>query len=158
MKKWGVYEWSVILCFFFIPLTASMIELLLSHSISTIVDTILKWVVFSSIGLRLGSAGFKQISQPQFTAKEIFNISDEGALPLVREIGFANISFSVIALGSLFIPSFRLPSAIAGGLYFGLSGLLHIQKPKASTEERFAMITDIYIFLVLLVLVVLKQI
>ena len=156
MKKWRLYEWSVILLFFLIPSLAIAIELILNNSTLTIVEITLKWVVFCSIGLRLGSSGLKQIIQPQFTASEIFNISDERVFPLVREIGFANISFSTIALISFFIPSFRLPSAIAGGLYFGLAGLLHILKYKASDEEKFAMITDIYIFVILLVLLVLN--
>ncbi|GAB2027496.1 DUF6790 family protein [Lactovum odontotermitis] len=156
MKKWGLYEWSVILFFFVVPATAIVAELLLKKPlpIRMMSEIALKWMVFSGVGLRLGSAGLKQIKQPQFTAKEIFRVSDERAISLVKEVGFANVSFSSIALISLIIPSFRLPAAIAGGLYFGLAGLLHIQKVEASSAEKFAMVSDIYIFIVLLFLVI----
>lgn len=149
MKKWGLYEWSIILLFIVVPLTAIVSELLLSGSTLPLAEIALKWMVFCAIGLRLGAAGIKQISQPLFTAKQIFKIQDDDVLPIVKELGFANVCFSVVALISLFVPTFRIPSAIGGGLYYGFAGLLHVTKPKDSSKEIFAMVSDIFIFLVL---------
>ncbi len=156
MKKWGLYEWSIILFFIVVPFSAIGTESLLFRSIRPLTEIAFKWFVFSGIGLRLGGAGIKQIIQPRFTAREIFKIQDDGVLPLVRELGFANVCFSAVALASLFVPTFRIPAAIAGGLYFGLAGLLHVTKSKESSEEIFAMVSDIFIFLVLGILMVIS--
>lgn len=156
MKKLGLYEWSIILFFIVVPLGAIGAEILLFGFSFSLSELALKWFVFSGIGLRLGGAGIKQVFQPQFTAKEIFKVEDRGALPLVRELGLANICFSVIAITSLFVPSFRIPASVAGGLYFGFAGLLHVTKPKESSEEVFAMVSDLVIFLVLVVLVIIN--
>lgn len=115
-----------------------------------------KWFVFSGIGLRLFTAGVKQVIQPQFTAQEIFNISDKKIIPIIKELGFANICFGIIALVSFFIPSFRIPAVLAGGLYFGFAALIHIRKKRDSSEETFAMISDLYIFIVLGILLILN--
>jgi hypothetical protein len=79
-----------------------------------------------------------------------------GTKPIIRELGFANVCFAVLAIVSLFAPSFRMPAAIAGGIYFGLAALLHLFKPKAGGKEIFTMIFDIYIFIVLLVLTIIN--
>jgi len=158
MKKPSLYEWSVILSFIIVPLTAIGVEILIVDSSPRLAVVALKWFVFCGIGLRLGMAGIKQIITPQFTAKEIFKIQNDGILPIVRELGFANVCFSVIALISLFIPTFRIPSAIAGGLYFGLAGLLHITKQKDSENEIFALVSDIFIFLIIGILSIINVI
>lgn len=155
MKKWGLYEWSILLVFLIVPLIAILVELLLIGTSQTFVAVAFKWFLFSGIGLRLGGAGIKQIMQPQFTAKEIFNIVGDGATPVVRELGFANVCFAILAVISFFVASFRIPAAITGGLYFGLAGLLHVFKPKDSNKEIFAMVSDLYIFFVLLILLIL---
>lgn len=155
MKKWEIYEWSVLLFFVAVPLSGILVELLLIGTSETFVAIAFKWFLFSGVGLRLGGAGIKQVMQPQFTAKEIFNIEGDGATPVVRELGFANVCFSALAVISFFVSSFRIPAAITGGLYFGLAGLLHVFKPKDSGKEIFAMVSDFYIFFVLLILLIL---
>lgn len=155
MKKWGIYEYSIILFFIILPIGASIIELQTFTENATI-EIFLKWYVFFAIGLRLGSAGIKQILQPQFTAENIFKIKTKEVLPLVRELGFANISLAIIALLSLALPTFRIPAAIAGGIYFGLAGFMHLNKKKSSKEEVFAMISDLFIFIVLFIILVIE--
>ena len=154
MKNWKLYEWSIVLFFLIIPLTAIIANYYLVDTKETIIEIALKWFVFSGIGLRLGSAGIKQILHPQFTAKEIFKISEKRVSFVVRELGFANLCFSILAILSFFVQSFLIPAAITGGLYFGFAGLLHVFKQKESDKEIFAMISDIYIFVVLTVLVI----
>lgn len=155
MKKWGLYEWSILLFFLIVPLVAMLVEFLFIGTSQTFVAIAFKWFLLSGVGLRLGGAGVKQIMQPQFTAKEIFNIESDGAAAVVRELGFANICFAVLAVISFFVSSFRIPAAITGGLYFGFAGLLHVFKPKDSSKEIFAMVSDLYIFFVLLILLIL---
>jgi hypothetical protein len=154
MKKFGLYQWSVCLFFLILPFTAILLEEY--NNEEPFITIAFKWFVFSGIGLRLGSAGLKQVIQPHFTVKEIFNSDCDAAAPIVRELGFANICFGVIALISLFEPTFRIPAAIAGGLYFGLAGMLHVFKQKDSENEMFAMISDFFIFLILLILLILN--
>lgn len=158
MKKWGMYEWSVILFFIGIPLVLIVMECLLFKSALSLSEISLKWFVFSGVGLRLGSSGIMQITNPKFTAKDIFNIQEDAALPLVKEVGFANISFSILALLSLCVPAFRVPAAIAGGSYFGFAGLLHIFQAKTSDKEWFAMLSDMFIFVILAVCIVVNLI
>ena len=68
-----------------------------------------RWFVFWGVGVRLGLAGLRQFFQPGFTAKEIFHIGGDEALPLVRELGVANVATAAVGLLSLVFPSFTLP-------------------------------------------------
>ena len=156
MKKWTAYEYFVILCFCVVPIISIALESLLISTETTMSELALKWFVFGSIGLRLGIAGMKQLVHPQFTAKEIFNILDDAANPLVKELGSANICFSLLAIVSLWVTSFRIPAALAGGLYFGFAGFMHLLKPRESDKETFAMISDLFIFFVLIILIIMN--
>jgi len=114
-------------------------------------DLLGKWFIFSAVGLRLLLAGIKQTTNPAFTAKTIFQIEQKDVLPIVRELGFANICFGLIGIVSLFLPGWRIVSAFGSGLYYGIAGLQHIIKRPAGANEKFALITDILIFIILLV-------
>lgn len=149
MKKWGLYEWSILLFFVIVPVVAIITECYIIKVPITRTESAFKWFVFSGIGLRLLGAGLKQTMNPSFTAREIFKLTDDAVFPIVRELGFANLCFATIAIISLFIPSFRAPSAVAGGMYFGLAGGLHLFQKEKNSEEIFAMVSDIFIFLVI---------
>jgi hypothetical protein len=110
-----------------------------------------KWFVFSAVGLRLFAAGVQQSVKPAFTAKEIFHINSADSFPIVRELGFANICFGLVGIISLFKPEWRIVSAFASGLYFGIAALQHLIKKPAGANENFALWTDIIIFCVLLI-------
>lgn len=105
-----------------------------------------KWFIFSAVGLRLAVAGIQQSAKPAFTAKEIFHIDGPDSLPIVRELGFANLCFGLVGLVSLFKPEWRVVSAFASGLYYALAGLLHVIKKPVSVNETFALWTDLLIF------------
>ena len=154
MKKIGLYEISVVTFFIILPIVGVIIDVSILKSEINIYSLMFKWFVFSGVGLRLLSAGLKQLINPSFTAKEIFKVNDEKSFSIVREVGLANISFGFIGLLSFFLPQFRLAAAISGGLYFGLAGCLHLFNKVKSRDEIFAMISDYFIFFVLLILVI----
>lgn len=158
MKKISLYELSVIAFLLLIPIIGSIIEIFVLKSDLKTGGLMLKWFVFSGVGLRLFTAGLKQAGNPGFTAKEIFKLNDDSSLPIVREIGLANISFGVIGLLSFFLPEFRLAAAVSGGLYFGLAGFAHLFRNEKRKKEQLAMISDLFIFAVLLVLIFISYI
>jgi hypothetical protein len=109
-----------------------------------------KWFIFSAVGLRLFLAGIKQVKDPAFTAKQIFHMSSEEVYPVLRELGFANMCFGLVGIVSLFRPDWRIVSAFASGLYFGIAAVQHGWRGAVGINERFALWTDLVIFGVLL--------
>ena len=108
-----------------------------------------KWVVFWSIGFRLLLAGLRQTAKPEFTAKQIFNLDGNDSLVVIRELGFANICFGSLAIISIFIPFWRSAAAFCGGLYMGIAGIYHIIKKPSGLNEIIAMVSDLFVFVVL---------
>ncbi|MBV7272075.1 hypothetical protein I6U48_03975 [Clostridium sp. PL3] len=135
MRKIGLYEISIVVFFALLPIVGISNDIFILKSRTNISNLMFKWFVFSGVGLRLLSAGLKQAANPSFTAKEIFKVNDEKSFPIVREIGFANISFGLLGVLSFCFPGFRLAAAISGGLYFGLAGCLHLFSKKRSKDE-----------------------
>ena len=135
---------------FILPLGCSVGQILINKNTAFSFDLIAKWFIFSAVGLRLFVAGIKQTTDPAFTAKEIFHLDKPESFPIVRELGFANLCFGLIGIISLFLPQCRIVSAFGSGLYYGLAGLQHSLKKSAGTNERFALVTDIIISIVLL--------
>src|ERR1700691_5887535 len=113
------------------------------HSTLPLMDLIGKWFTFWAVGVRLFVAGLRQTLQPRFTAREIFNLQGDDALPIVRELGLANISMGTLGLVSLWLPAVTLPAALVGGLYYGLAGALHLGRGEKTFNERFAMVSDL---------------
>lgn len=108
-----------------------------------------KWFVFWAVGMRLLLAGVRQMANPAFTADTIFGIKDKAAQIIVRELGFANFAIGVLGGLSLLNHEWVVPTAIAGGLFYGLAGALHLRKGERNTNENIAMISDLFIFVVL---------
>jgi hypothetical protein len=135
---------------FILPLLCSVGQILISKDTHFSFDLIGKWFIFSAVGLRLFIAGLKQTTDPKFTAKEIFHHDNAKSFPIVRELGFANLCFGLVGIFSLFFPQWRVVSAFGSGLYFGIAGLQHFLKKPVGANERFALVTDIIIFLLLL--------
>lgn len=140
---------SVLTCV--LPAVCTIGQILISKDTTFSFALFGKWFIFSAVGLRLFLAGIKQTTNPAFTAKEIFHIDSPDSLPIVRELGFANLCFGLIGIVSLFIPQWRVVSAFGSGLYYGIAGLQHVLKKPAGINEMFALVTDILIFILLLV-------
>jgi hypothetical protein len=104
-----------------------------------------KWFVFWAGGVRLFLAGLRQIFQPAFTARTIFEISDPGALAIVRELGFANVTMGAVGLASLAAPAWLTPAALVGFLYYGLAGIGHVARQERNAVENTALISDLLI-------------
>ena len=135
---------------FILPLVCSVGQTLINKDLAFSFELIGKWFIFSAVGLRLFIAGIKQTTDPAFTAKEIFHLDSPQSLPIVRELGFANLCFGLVGIVSFFLPQWRVVSAFGSGLYYGIAGLQHLLKKPAGTNEKFALFTDIFIFLFLL--------
>jgi len=108
-----------------------------------------RWFVFWGVGVRLGIAGLRQFLQPEFTARQIFGMSTDEALPVIRELGVANAATAVVGLLSLFMPAFLLPVAISAGLFYGIAGLKHLAASKRSLNEHVAMASDLFLAAIL---------
>jgi hypothetical protein len=135
---------------FILPLVCSFGQILINKDTPFSFELIGKWFIFSAVGLRLFIAGIKQTTDPAFTSKEIFHLDNRESFPIVRELGFANLCFGLIGIGSLFLPQWRVVSAFGSGLYYGIAGLQHFLKKPVGINEKFALATDMIIFLMLL--------
>lgn len=149
-----MYFATVILLLLIFPVASVTIETLRSGEAASLMFLIGKWFVFWAVGVRLFIAGARQVVQPRFTAEEIFGIRDRGSFAIVREVGFANLSMGLLGICSIVRPDWIVPAAIVGGLYYGLAGAGHIFHSNKNAKENVAMISDGFIFLLLLAFVV----
>ena len=147
-----MYFASVILLLFVLPVVSISAETLLSHHAMSMV-LVGKWFVFWGAGIRLLLAGIRQVLQPRFTAEEIFGIHDTSSFAIVREVGLANLSMGFLGICSLLRVGWLVPAAVVGGLYYGLAGVGHVFGRDKNPKEYMAMISDGFIFIVLLVFV-----
>ena len=111
------------------------------------------WFVFWAVGVRLLTAGVRQVVKPGLTSEGILGIPGREAWLLVRELGFANIAIGTIGILSLWNAGWRPAAALAGGLFLVAAGVLHAVKSHRDTEENVAMVSDLVIGLLMLVYV-----
>jgi hypothetical protein len=147
-----MYFASVILLLLVLPIASISAEVLISHHAMSMA-LVGRWFVFWGVGVRLFLAGVRQVIQPRFTAEEIFGIRDTGSFAIVREVGFANLSMGFIGVCTLLRVGWLVPAAVVGGLYYGLAGAGHVFTHDKNAKEYLAMISDGFIFVVLLVFV-----
>ena len=112
---------------FVLPAVCTIGQIFISNDATSLFALFGKWFIFSAVGLRLFLAG------------------------IVRELGFANLCFGLIGIVFLFMTQWRVVSAFGSGLYYGIAGLQHVLKKPAGINEMFALVTDILIFILLLV-------
>jgi hypothetical protein len=145
-KRINLYLINVLATMLILPLLSIALEAVIKK-IPLSLELTAKYFIGWAIGVRLLIAGLRQSTRPQFTAEQIFNIRDGGeSLPIIRELGFGNICLGLIGIISFFNSQWRLPAAVAGGLYFGLAGLLHAFRKAATRNELIAKISDLFIF------------
>ena len=134
---------------FVLPLIFTFAEIVTAKAILFPFTLFGKWFIFFAAGIRLFIAGIKQITDPGFTLKQIFQINSSESFPIMRELGFANLCFGLIGILSLFLPAWRIVSAFGSGLYYGFAGLQHALEKPTGGNEKFALVTDIVIFIFL---------
>ena len=144
------YLFIVLLLMFFLPLLSTTVECWCSQHSLPLIPLAGKWFLFWAIGVRLFTAGFKQALNPSFTAQDIFHLTDKQSFVVVRELGFANICMGSVAIISLFVPQWRMAAAFCGGLYMGIAGAMHIVKKPVSGNEWVALVSDVFIGLVMM--------
>jgi len=129
-----------------LPVASIALERAVASAPRDLPSAIGAWFIFWGIGVRLATAGLRQIVQPSFTAREIFHHQGAESETIVRELGFANVCLGLTAILSLFAPGWRMAAAFGGGLYFGIAGLMHAIKRPATPNEWVALISDLFIF------------
>ena len=140
----------VVIALFMLILPAACIaaEYAWLHTSADLVALTGKWFAFWGVGMRLGLAGLRQAFNPAFTAQDIFEIEDARVHPIVRELGFANLALALLGLLAL-LPGWTMPAAVAGGLFFALAGWKHTGAIERNLTRTVAMVSDIFIALVL---------
>jgi len=131
-----------------LPAACVAVEYAWLHTSADLVALTGKWFAFWGVGMRLGLAGFRQAFNPAFTARDIFEIEDERIHPIVRELGFANLALALLGVCAL-LPGWAPPAALAGGLFFALAGWKHIVATDRNTIRTVAMVSDLFMALVL---------
>lgn len=112
------------------------------------VALVVKWFVFWAVGARLAIAGVRQIVKPGLTAK-LLGIESRDADVVVRELGFANVSFGVLGIATLFAPGWLRGAALAGAIFYLLAGVQHARVRHRDRDETVAMLSDLGIAIVL---------
>lgn len=133
------------------PLAGVGIELIAQDNHQDLVEIAARWFVFWGVGVRLFLAGIVQITKPSFTAQKILGVESEESLILVRELGFANLAMGRLGLATIFVNAWVLGSALAGSIFYFFVGVNHAQQPERNAKENYAMVTDIFLGLLLAV-------
>jgi hypothetical protein len=154
-KSSKIYLLSVMAFMLFLPLLSISFDHFRNDQ-KAIISLIGKWFVFWAIGVRLLTAGLRQAINPSFTAQNIFHITDKDGFVLVKELGYANICTGCLGIISLLIPTWRMPAAFTGGLFLGIAGINHIIKRPAGLNEAVAMISDLFIAIIMTMYILLS--
>jgi hypothetical protein len=144
-----MYLAVIVLLMGVLPIASIFVEFVLPHSNADLLFLIGKWFVFWSVGVRLLLAGLRQIANPEFTAETIFDVKEKAALTIVQELGFGNLAIGLLGVLTLFNRQWIAPAAIVGGLFYGLAGIKHLTKGDRNATENIAMISDLFIAVVL---------
>jgi hypothetical protein len=149
-----MYVVTVLLLCVVLPVASVVVDHATAHAAAPWLVLLGKWFVFWSGGVRLVLAGLRQLIQPRFTSKEIFGIDSDDPLPLVQELGVANLAAGVVATASVAFPAFVLPMAIAGAIFYSFAGIRHLRDAHRNANQNLAMATDLLVGIVLAAYVV----
>jgi hypothetical protein len=149
-----MYILMIVLLMFVFPITSILTEMLLFRSTAGIVPLIGKWFVFWAVGVRLFTAGLRQALSPRFTAERLLGIKGSEQLIVVQELGFANLSMGILGITTILKGNWTLPAAIVGCLFIGLAGIRHIFSKGRNLLENSAMLSNLVIFVVLIIYVI----
>jgi hypothetical protein len=145
-----MYIISVVAFMFVLPVSFVLGEASIAH-VPLSAALVQKWFVFWAVGVRLSSAGLRQMFQPGYTAKVVLSLKGEEALLVVRELGMANLSIGLVGLVSLVASSWQPAAALAGVIFYSLAGVNHALQNERGRPQNMALISDLLIAVVLLV-------
>jgi hypothetical protein len=57
---------------------------------------------------------------------------------------------------ALLINQWIIPAALSGGMFLGLAGINHILQRDKNDQEKVAMISDLFIFVIILIFIILS--
>ena len=149
-----MYILMTVLLMLVFPMASILIERFGFRSVTEIVPLVGKWFVFWVIGIRLFAAGLSQVLRPQFTAEKILAIKGNHQSIIVQELGFANLSIGILGISTIWNGTWILPAAIVGCLFIGFTGIRHIFSKTRNLLENSAMISNLVIFVILLLYVI----
>jgi hypothetical protein len=132
-----------------LPVASILFEVVVSGSAPLTPAIVQEWFVFWAVGVRLLLAGFRQIVQPSYTAKTILGLESEESFILVRELGFATTAIGAIGATSLAVTGWRMPMALVGAIFYALAGANHVTHEGRTKFQNVAMISDLFIAVVL---------
>jgi hypothetical protein len=142
-----LYILNVAATMLILPLIAIAYEMQLGHA--NLVVLAGKWFVFWGVGVRLLLAGLRQQFRPELTSRGILGIDDPKANILARELGGANIAAGTIGLLSLAFPSFVLPIAIWGAIFYAFAAVEHVKEEHRTSDSTIALVSDLFMAIVL---------
>ena len=147
-----MYFAIVLLLLLILPAASILIEA--AHSHATLLFLIGRWFVFWAVGIRLFIARHPPGHPTQIHRRRNFRHPRTRGLPhRKREVGFANLSMGLLGTCTLFHTAWIVPAAIVGGLYYGLAGAGHIFQKNKNAKEYTAMISDEFVFVILLIFI-----
>jgi hypothetical protein len=144
-----MYLAAVVSMMFALPLVSIIAEALWGTTHVDLLILVGKWFVFWAMGIRLFTAGLRQAIRPELTAEGILGIKGKESLIVVQELGFANIGMGALGVLSITRAGWVFPAAIAGLLFYGLAGIRHVFVRRKNRLEVVAMVSDLFIFVVL---------
>lgn len=147
-----MYLLTVVGLMFVFPVVSIGIEILGFGEGASAADVVAKWFVFWGVGVRLLTAGLRQMLQPRYTARTVLGLRHQESLIVIRELGFANTATGTLGVMSIFVSGWTLASAVVGAVFFGLAGANHILQTSRNKSENIAMATDSLFAVLLLAL------
>ncbi len=143
-----MYLYVILLLMLICPVASILAEYYMQHPDMGLIALVGKWFTFWAVGVRLFTAGIRQVKDPAFTTKDIFHIDNVESLVIVRELGFANICMGAVGIVSLFHSLMAHGSGLYGRAIYG-----HRRYPayykKTSQPQRGAgcMVSDLFILI-----------
>ena len=108
-----MYIAIVVLLTIVLPLALAIVDRFVMHAPSGFLVLLAFWMAFWAGGVRLLMAGLRQTLRPELTTQQIFGIKGQEVLPVMREVGFANLAMGTLGVLSVLDRSLLVPAAAA---------------------------------------------
>lgn len=147
-----MYFVIVIGLMFVVPIASGLIEIFAFNEGAFGLNPFLRWFVFWPVGVRLTLAGVRQVINPSYTAHTLLGLEGEDVLFVVRELGFANLGLGIVGIVAIAQTGWVAPAALAGAIFYTLAGLNHLRDKQRTRLQTTAMVSNLFVAIVLIVL------